>query len=98
MRLTFRQPVRGRHLQSQMGAIHSTKILIGPTGKSGPPQKVDPFIRNFSGWTEPIQLSFGLRFPEILVEWIAPKGVVPRQLMVERKWRDLEQEILNSGY
>ena len=36
------------------GAIHSTKIRIGPTGKRGPPQKVDQFFRNFSGWTEPI--------------------------------------------
>ena len=36
------------------GAIHSTKIPTGPTGKSGPPQKVDQFIRNFVGWTEPI--------------------------------------------
>ena len=36
------------------GAIHSTKIPTGPTGKSGPPQKVDQFFRNFSGWTEPI--------------------------------------------
>ena len=36
------------------GAIHSTKIPTGPTGKRGPPQKVDPFFRNFSGWTEPI--------------------------------------------
>ena len=36
------------------GAINSTKIPTGPTGKSGPPQKVDPFFRNFSGWTEPI--------------------------------------------
>ena len=26
----------------------------GPTGKRGPPQKVDHFFRNFSGWTEPI--------------------------------------------
>ena len=33
------------------GAIHSTKI---PIGKIGPPQKVDPFFRNFSGLTEPI--------------------------------------------
>ena len=37
------------------GAIHSTQIPTGPTGKSGPPQKVDPFFRNFVGWTEPIQ-------------------------------------------
>ena len=36
------------------GAIHSTKIPTGPTGKRGPPQKVDPFFQNFSGWTEPI--------------------------------------------
>ena len=31
-----------------VGAIHSTKIPTGPTGKRGPPQKVDPFFRNFS--------------------------------------------------
>ena len=37
-----------------LGAIHSTKIPTGPTGKRRPPQKVDPFFRNFSGWTEPI--------------------------------------------
>ena len=33
--------------EMNMGAIHSTKIPTGPTGKSGPPQKVDPFFRNF---------------------------------------------------
>ena len=37
-----------------VGAIHSTKVLTGPTGKSGPPQMDDHFFRNFSGWTEPI--------------------------------------------
>ena len=42
------------HKRLTKGAIHSTKIPTGPTGKSGPPQKVDPFFRNFSGWTEPI--------------------------------------------
>ena len=40
------------------GAIHSTKIPTGPTGKSAPPQKVDQFFRNFSGWT-----GFGPKFP-----------------------------------
>ena len=29
------------------GAIHSTKIPTGQTGKSGPPQKVDPFFETF---------------------------------------------------
>ena len=43
-----------RRLAIPKGAIHSTKIPTGPTGKIGPPQKVDPFFRNFSGWTEPI--------------------------------------------
>ena len=28
--------------------------FTGPTGKSGPPQKVDQFFPNFPGWTEPI--------------------------------------------
>ena len=36
------------------GAIHSTKTPTGPTGNSGPTQKVDTFFRNFFGWTEPI--------------------------------------------
>ena len=45
-------------LPKYMGAIHSTKIQTGPTGKRGPPQKVDR--------TDP--LSFGPKFPEILVE------------------------------
>ena len=40
--------------ENLVGAIHSTKIPTGPTDKSGPPQKVDSFFRNFSGWTEPI--------------------------------------------
>ena len=51
-----------------MGAIHSIKIQTGPTEKSGPPQKVDQFFR--LDRTDP--LSFGPKFPEILVEWIAP--------------------------
>ena len=34
------------------GEVYSTKIPTGPTGKSGPPQKVDQFFRNFSGWNE----------------------------------------------
>ena len=29
------------------GAIHSTKIQTGPTGKRGPPQKVDLFFETF---------------------------------------------------
>ena len=37
-----------------LGAFHSTKIPTAPTGKSWPPQKMDQFFRNFSGWTEPI--------------------------------------------
>ena len=54
---------RKKHLEQQgrkagrnetEGAIHSTKIPTGPTGKIGPPFKVDPFFPNFSGWTEPI--------------------------------------------
>ena len=67
-------PVVGGFWTAQTrGAIHSTKIPTGPTGKSGPPQKVDPFSRNFLfrlDRTDP--LSFGPKFPEILVEWIAP--------------------------
>ena len=34
------------------GTVHFD--WTGPTEKRGPPQKVDHFFRNFSGWTEPI--------------------------------------------
>ena len=44
----------GHNGMDSWGAIHSTKIPTGPNGKSGPPQKVNPFFRNFSGWTKPI--------------------------------------------
>ena len=46
------------HFQSSrtedtVGRDPFSKIPTGPTAKRGPPQKVDPFFRNFSGWTEP---------------------------------------------
>ena len=51
-----------------------TKIQTCPTAKRGPPQKVDQFFRNFRlDQTDP--LSFGPKFPEILVEWIVPCGI-----------------------
>ena len=43
-----------KQISQLRGTVHSTKIPTGPTGKIGPPQKVDPFFRNFSCWTEPI--------------------------------------------
>ena len=49
-----------------MGMIHSTKHQTGPNGKVGP-----VFWKLFRlDRTDP--LSFGPKFPEILVEWIAP--------------------------
>ena len=48
----------GMHLKfrskTRLAAIHSTKNQTGRIGKSDPPQKVDQFLRSFSGWTEPI--------------------------------------------
>ena len=34
-------------MNEAQGAIHSTQIPTGPTGKSGPPQKVDPIFETF---------------------------------------------------
>ena len=51
VRILYNQEIWRHKLR---GAIHSIKIQTGPTGKRGPPQKVDQFFRNFSGWTEPI--------------------------------------------
>ena len=64
------------------------KFPTGPTEKTGPPQKLDQFFRNFSGRNRTDPLSFGPKFPVILVEWIAPLKtkraiqVVPRLHLV----------------
>ena len=44
-----------------MGAIHSTKIPTGLTGKGGPPQKVDQFFSELLGRFpfNPISGNFG---------------------------------------
>ena len=61
-----------------LGGIHSTKIPTGPTGKSGPPQKMNPFFETFPvGPNRSIE--FSPTFPEILVEWIAP--IIREQLL-----------------
>ena len=46
-----------------------SKFQTGPTGKRGPPQKV--FSKLFR-LDRTDALSFGPKFPEILVKWIAP--------------------------
>ena len=55
------------------GAIHSTKIQTGPAGRKRTTSKGGPvFSKHFRlDRTDP--LSFGLKFPEILFEWIAPE-------------------------
>ena len=55
-----------------MGATHSTKIPTSPTGKSSPPEKVDQFFSILFRLDRTDPLSFGTKFPKILVEWIAP--------------------------
>ena len=59
-------------LRNLWGAIDTTKIPTGPTGKSGPPQKVDPFFSKLFRLDRTDPLSFGPKFPEVLVECIAP--------------------------
>ena len=54
------------------GAIHSTKIQTSPTRKRGPPQKVDQFFRNFSGWTEPIHWVLDRNFRKFWLNGLRP--------------------------
>ena len=79
---TYGRTLYGRFSQNQnfwdawntMGAIHSTKIQTGPTEKRGlgPPQKVDPFFRNFSGWTEPIHWVLDRNFRKVWLNGSRP--------------------------
>ena len=41
-------------------------------GKSGPPQKVDPFFRNFSGWTKPIHWVLDRNFRKFWLNGLRP--------------------------
>ena len=59
------------------GAIHSIKIPTGPTGKSGPPQKVDPFFRNFSSWTVPIHWVLDRNFRKFSLNGSRPPSIRP---------------------
>ena len=59
-------------LPRTVDAIHPTKIPTGPTGKRGPPQKVDPFFRNFSGWTEPIHWVLDRNFRKVWLNGSRP--------------------------
>ena len=56
------------------GVIHSTKIPTGPTGKSGPHQKADPFFRIFSGWTEPIHWVLDRNFRKFWLNGSCPQA------------------------
>ena len=81
-------PVVGGFWTAQTrGAIHSTKIPTGPTGKSGPPQKVDPFFRNLSGWTEPIHWVLDRNFREFWLNGSRPKLYVLWTLFMLDKLR-----------
>ena len=75
-RKSYWQLARSQKLRpkwDKMGAIHSTEIQTGPTGKRGPPQKVDLFFRNFSGWTEPIHWVLDRNFRKFWLNGSRPK-------------------------
>ena len=78
----------GESFQAQaeepLGAIHSTKIPTGPTGKSGPLQKVDPFFRNISGWTEPVQWVLDWNFRKLWLNGSRPLGTDFNQTISKR--------------
>ena len=55
------------------GAIHSTNIQTGPTKRTT--SKGGPVFSKLFRLDRTDPLSFGPKFPEILVEWIAPKMI-----------------------
>ena len=61
------------------GANHSSNIQTGPTGKSGPPQKVDQFFRNFSGGTQPIHWVLDRNLRKFWLNGLRPKCYCKKQ-------------------
>ena len=70
------------------GAIHPTKIPTGLTGKRGPPQKLDPFFRNFSGWTEPIHWVLDRNFRKV---WWNGSRLKSSQSKLQIRWTNTRQ-------
>ena len=56
------------------GRDQFNQIQTGPTGRSGSPQKVDQFFRNFSGWTEPIHWILDRNFRKFWLNGSRPRS------------------------
>ena len=70
-------------LTEALGAIHSTKIRPVRPGKVVHLKRWTRFLKLFRlDWTDP--LSFGPKFPEILVKWIAPFNLYMRRRVTSR--------------
>ena len=62
------------------GTVHFDRT--GPTGKSGPPRKVDRFFRNFSGWNEPIHSVLDRNFRKFWFNGSRPRTAFGRPHLV----------------
>ena len=70
------QDPRGPKIVKLWARSIQPKFPTGPTGKSGPPQKVDQFFRNFSGWTEPIHWVLDRNFRKFWLNGSRPLTVI----------------------
>ena len=84
-------------LYKSLGAIHSTKIPTGPTGKRGPPQKVDPFFQNFSGWTEPFHWVLNRNFRKFWLNGSRPLFLI-HQRKIAVRGRNYRHRITTLNY
>ena len=56
------------------GTVHFDQT--GPTEKRGPPRKVDHFLRNFSGWADPIHSVLDRNFRKFWLNGLRPLTTV----------------------
>ena len=68
-----------------------------PTWKSGPPQKVDQFFRNFFGWTEPIHLVLDRNFRKFWLNGSRPTYPPNCQSPIRRLARVTDRGSSQSG-
>ena len=84
LRRSRTQPNQNRadkiYLFETEGAIHSTKIPTGPPREKRTTSKGGPVFSKLFRLDRTDPLSFGPKFPEILVEWIAPRYTVCNKL------------------
>ena len=90
----------GESVASHANVLEPVRTSAWEARKSGPPQKVDPFFRNLSGWTEPIHWVLDRIFRKFWLNGSRPMNPSLRKnpfLLALRSWGFSQMNPSRSG-